>query len=404
MFKVLIADDEPKIRNGMLNAFNWNELGLTVVGIAKNGLEAMEIVEKNSPDICLIDICMPFVNGLEIIERIMNINPFCINIIISGHDEFEYAQKAVKLKAYDYILKPINEDELLNVIKRAKQDLENILDREKRYKTANVMLEKNMPVLQHEFINQWLKGLMSKEEIEENIAFHNLNMNGELGLVLIKTYAGLLNGKSKFEGERQLLLFAIQNVMEELLESFKPFVTIRDGNENLVSIVTIKNQKDWTEIKCLIEGNIEKYLSYKVALFQKVIKNGLEGIPSAYEGIYKEMHNEALYLPIIKRIKSYIEKNYMDSQLRLQHLVEENQMSLSYLSKLFKQETGESFIDYLIRFRINKSISLLNDPMLKIYEIAELVGYSSQHYYCEAFKKVLGVSPTEFRKKETDNT
>jgi two-component system response regulator YesN len=74
------------------------------------------------------------------------------------------------------------------------------------------------------------------------------------------------------------------------------------------------------------------------------------------------------------------------------------QVSPTYLSKLLKHETGASFVDYLTQVRIKKAIQLMNDPAEKIYEIAEKVGYSNQHYFSTAFKKVLGFSPMEYRR------
>ena len=116
--------------------------------------------------------------------------------------------------------------------------------------------------------------------------------------------------------------------------------------------------------------------------------------------LIKNLHSEIHCLPVIKKVKSYIEGNYQDPELSLQRIAADLLLSLSYLSKLFKQEVGMSFIDFLIKIRIKEAIKLMNNPQLKIYEIAEQVGYSSQHYFCAAFKKVLGVSPTEYRQKE----
>ena len=75
-------------------------------------------------------------------------------------------------------------------------------------------------------------------------------------------------------------------------------------------------------------------------------------------------------------------------------------MSVSYLSKLFKQEMGQMFSEYLIETRIKVAIELLLNGNLRIYEIADRVGYSSQHYFCAAFKKVMGCSPSDYRAKQ----
>ena len=110
MFKLLIADDEQFVRKGLLDTLKWDEYNITVVEMAKNGREALEIAEKEKPDICLLDICMPLINGLDLIQKLKEVNPEVITIIVTGHDEFEYAQRAVKLKVFDYILKPVYEE------------------------------------------------------------------------------------------------------------------------------------------------------------------------------------------------------------------------------------------------------------------------------------------------------
>ena len=93
----------------------------------------------------------------------------------------------------------------------------------------------------------------------------------------------------------------------------------------------------------------------------------------------------------------YIEASYYINHLNLDRVSEKLNLSPSYLSKLLKQETGLSFIDYLTNVRIKRSIDIMSDPTMKIYQVAELVGYNNQHYFCKAFKKVMGFSPTEYR-------
>jgi two-component system response regulator YesN len=104
VYKLLIADDEAKIRRGLRNVLDWNELNIIVVGEAEDGEIALEKTEKLKPDLILLDICMPFLNGLELIRKIKETEHNCIIIIITGHDEFEYMHEALKLKVFDYLL------------------------------------------------------------------------------------------------------------------------------------------------------------------------------------------------------------------------------------------------------------------------------------------------------------
>lgn len=119
MIKVLIADDEKIIREGLVESIDWDGLGLTLVGTARNGEDALEIAEVELPDICLVDIMMPVVNGLEFIDRITKIKRDIVCIIITGYDEFSYAQRAIKLNTFDYLLKPVDENELTSILRNA---------------------------------------------------------------------------------------------------------------------------------------------------------------------------------------------------------------------------------------------------------------------------------------------
>src|SRR4051812_16788569 len=107
------------IREGINESVDWNKLNMCVIGQAEDGEEALEIFSQHEPDLILTDIKMPFMDGLELVERVKEKNPDTYFIIISGYDEFKYAQKAVKLGANDFILKPIDLEyleQLLNKI------------------------------------------------------------------------------------------------------------------------------------------------------------------------------------------------------------------------------------------------------------------------------------------------
>lgn len=399
MFKLLIADDEPIVRKGLFDTLKWDEYNITVVDMAVNGKDALEIAEREKPDICLIDICMPLINGLDLIEKLKEFNPEVITIIVTGHDEFGYAQRAVTLKAFDYILKPVYEEDLRRVIKNAIKELEESRARHKSYEWANDQLKKNLPVLKSKFLLDWINGELTKEEAIEQLQFHNIELGQNMGLVVLKLKTEVLNYKIDIQWERQLLIFAIQNIYEEILLSVGDFNCIRDDNENIVGLVTINSRKDWKDFKETVESNVERYLHQKVVVYQSEIINVIEDISTVYEEIKKEMFNEICCLPIIRKVKMHIDRNYKDQDLSLQKFADDLEVNCSYLSTLFKQELGISFTDYIIKVRVTEAIRLMNDIKIKIYEISEQVGYSSQHYFCNAFKKVFGISPSEYRQK-----
>ena len=121
MYKVLIVDDEELIREGISEALNWESMDMKVIGLAGDGEEALSIALKEKPDILLVDIFMPNMNGLSLITEIKKISPNAIAIIITGHDEFEYAQRALQLNVFDYLLKPVIEKDLQKIVENAKK-------------------------------------------------------------------------------------------------------------------------------------------------------------------------------------------------------------------------------------------------------------------------------------------
>ena len=123
MYKVLIADDELIIRNGICKLLAKNEPNLNICGSAKNGLEAIEMVKAHNPNILIIDINIPFLNGLKAIEEIIKISINIQIIIISGYDKFEYAKQAIELGVISYLVKPFNNEEFFTIIKKAKFNL-----------------------------------------------------------------------------------------------------------------------------------------------------------------------------------------------------------------------------------------------------------------------------------------
>ncbi len=119
MYRAIVADDEELIRNGISDSIESMGLGIKVVAKASDGLETLEIYEKYIPDILLIDINIPHINGLECIKRIREKNCTSVIIIISGYDKFEYARRAIEHDVDFYLLKPVDDDEFYEVIKQA---------------------------------------------------------------------------------------------------------------------------------------------------------------------------------------------------------------------------------------------------------------------------------------------
>ena len=112
MIRVVVADDEYKVCQLICQLIDWEGMGMRLVGTASNGLEALQMIEAEKPDLVLTDIRMPGFDGMELLKRARTINPDMEFIIISGYSDFEYAQSAIRLKVSEYLLKPVDPEEL----------------------------------------------------------------------------------------------------------------------------------------------------------------------------------------------------------------------------------------------------------------------------------------------------
>jgi two-component system response regulator YesN len=145
MYKAVLCDDDQIIISGLEMILPWKELGIKVCGCANNGLEGKMMIEKFVPDILICDICMPFIDGLQLTKYAKELNPDIITIIVSGYDDFRYAQSAIKMGAMDYILKPIDEESIINQLKRAVEEC-------KRREDQHVIFEESQRYLKEKMI------------------------------------------------------------------------------------------------------------------------------------------------------------------------------------------------------------------------------------------------------------
>ena len=121
MIRVVVADDEYKVCQLICQLIDWEGMGMRLVGTASNGLEALQMIEAEKPDLVLTDIRMPGFDGMELLKRARTINPDMEFIIISGYSHFEYAQTAIRYGVSDYILKPVNKDTLNATLHKVRQ-------------------------------------------------------------------------------------------------------------------------------------------------------------------------------------------------------------------------------------------------------------------------------------------
>ena len=527
MKRILIVDDEYIVRLGLKTIVDWAAFGYTVAGEAGSGREALDFFEKNPVDVILTDIKMPVMDGLELTRAIRAKDKKVQIIILSHYDEFSYAQEAIMLGAFRYILK----SEL------TKNNLESVL------KSLHFSFDDPRPV---EYLAEWkeqwedciekymlptflrqLKG--EKKETQKPFRFNQpeeaiagtgdwavfsvscrtTSLQSEarekfpktIGVLFDDAFHGVA-GKGHYYGDdfhfaaiapipeggeflseeiNKSCMQIVKNVRQyydvnlfigastggkatdcgRLLEeahkarfdcffSQKIFAGIFDTNSNSRENQDAQKnaQVSYTKLVELIGANQkDTMLEYIQTIFRELRESG--SYPAVYSAfvdflsvgklihekyqleeeaslsghkfkhdaffdlpfigdvemyiyelylslLYTKQNGKAGYSHIVKRCNEFIEREY-EHNIGLAEAAEYSGVSHSYLSFIFKQETGVNFNAALARYRIEKAKKLLASTSLKIYEVAEKAGFSNPYYFSKVFREIAGCTCKEYR-------
>ena len=179
MLKVVVVEDEELVRKGIVLAVDWASVGCAVVGEAANGQDALELAESLRPDVILTDIKMPFMDGLELCRILTDRLPAARFVVFSGFDAFEYAKQAIQMNVVEYILKPINADELSAVLRRLKDQLDQERAERRNVELLRSRYTENLPVLRELFYANLLDGHIEPGTERERAARLDIDLQGE---------------------------------------------------------------------------------------------------------------------------------------------------------------------------------------------------------------------------------
>ena len=204
-YKVLLVDDEADVRNAIADKLDWKALGFQVIGQAGNGEEGLEISEQLKPDVIMTDIKMPFMDGLTFCYRVKEMLPYVKIAILSGFDEFDYAKEAIRLEVDEYILKPIDAEELAQVFLRLKSSLDEEISQRQDIQRLQQFYEENLPLMRQQLLSGLLTGRLMPDFIRQKTQEYQLNLSAaKYGVAVIhyEEAAPLKNGN----GQRRSLL------------------------------------------------------------------------------------------------------------------------------------------------------------------------------------------------------
>ena len=166
LYKVILVDDEEEVREAIRKRINWEEIGFTVAGTAENGEEALELAESCEPDVVMTDIQMPFMNGLTLLKKLKEKLPGLRSVIFSGYDDFEYAKEAIRLEAEEYILKPVDAEELRNIFLRIRERLDEEMKMRRNVEQLSKYYEDSRPMMKEQLIIGLLEGRELQFDLE----------------------------------------------------------------------------------------------------------------------------------------------------------------------------------------------------------------------------------------------
>ena len=229
MYTLLIADDEPLIRNGVKKIIDWESLGFSQIFLAEDGQEALDIIKSKHVDLVLTDIVMPFMDGLDLSEILSREFPDIHVVILTGHEDFEYAQKSVSLGVKNYILKPIGAESLYKKMVQICEKL-HIENKQRQYVfSMKSQLRQSMPVLREQTLNK----IVCSENRDINLYLErakNMNINLERGTYEVGVLDFDLDNISL--ADYDLYLFAAKNIARECLG--EAHYVFEDGRDRMV--------------------------------------------------------------------------------------------------------------------------------------------------------------------------
>jgi two-component system response regulator YesN len=436
MYHILIVDDEPLICKGLSNLLLHSEMDIARIQIAHSGAEALDYLRMDEIDLLITDIQMGAISGIDLMHQAKMITPRIQTIVISAHDTFQYAQQAMRLGAKDYLVKPINNGQLLDSVRNVllKMDKSSPVDNAYLVRLKeNFMMEEprsELSDLLYQFINR-------EQPFSSGLALRLLGPYYAVIKIKLHIDPDNLESRAIKAQDTALFRYAVLNIAHEILDQELACVSAYTPNDEIV-VITQWNEQAYSDTRMSKLDHLEmiarslltaikRYLQIDCLIGLSQIMKGVVHIPDLYEQASKaiswnRMHqdNQVFYYgdlnwsiydeeptademfahnnSIVLKVRSYLDENFHQKGLTLNDVANRNHVSPNYLSYLYKKFTGYNLWEYVIKLRMEESKRLLETTDLRRYEIADRVGYESPEHFSKIFKKHFGSSPSEVKK------
>ncbi len=344
MYKILIADDKEIFRRKLKRIKYFTDNPEFVIAYeTQNGQEALEILNKERVDIIITDIRMPIMDGMELLKEIRRQSLCACTVLLSEYTDFTYAKDGLTYGAFDYVIKPVTEEKIKDLLDRVRIFLDNENDKQ-IFSSSELKIARNL------IINGDSKGI----ELFDKIIMQ-LEMNQKYSIAELQN----------------ILSDIITKIVRELF-SQQPYL------EAYVDMKRLKNMSTqlYTNLNMLRDEclGIVEMLARLICRFRLNTKNAL-----------------------VLNVKDYVLAN-IDNKINLKSIAEHFYVNRTYLSHLFKQETGIFFVDYITMVKMERSKIFLSKGNNKIYEVALAMGYEDTEYFSKVFKNYTRYNPIEYKK------
>lgn len=363
--RVLIVDDEKIIREGLCAMIPWQEYGFQIPDTAANGAKALEIMETTSYDVLITDVRMPAMDGLALCQNVHNLYPECVIIILSGYGDFQYAQKAMEFGVRRYLLKPVDENKLTEVL----------LQIQKKYGTKQ-----------------------AEREAEPEAQFYdcmlpfNLNANQ---IWISAADAGKSMVRALAKGEMAEVTNIIESFIRKLASTKIPYEQRIDCCDTFLAPLKKMAKNLRLEEIAGLNDNGESLQVYHAATLTELYDRMVAMVKDMDAHLRARMSMGNVRAS--DQMVSYIQENY-HTKLSTASLAEHFHLSAAYCGRLFKEEQGMSIIQYLHKTRIEQAKLLLSQTDFKVEYIALQVGYPEVSGFYSQFKRLVDMTPEQYRR------
>ncbi|WP_339289975.1 response regulator [Paenibacillus sp. FSL W8-0187] len=284
-----IIDDIKSVVDG-LTAMNWEEQGIRVAGVSSNGEEGLTLINGLRPDLVITDIRMPIMDGLSMLRLVLEENPSCKVILISGYADFEYAQQAVQLGAFDFVVKPFTEEDMMSAVLRAKAEV--MEERSKRISLREMenKLRESMPALRQEYFALLISHRTSWEEASERWEFLNIELEPR-GFVVMLIEIDRFREQVAEQSiqEMELIRFSLLNIMQETLAHYARSVLFRARHDQYLAVLNDTGPSSPIEIAEQCCRNMERYTKFTVSVGVGGRVEEISGLPDSYRQAHRAL-------------------------------------------------------------------------------------------------------------------